>query len=175
MRTALAIGVTAACAALSFSAPAHAQLSSQGGPISYAADSLEYFDGERRLVLTGNVEIVQNDANLRADRVTLLFAPSAAGGAQSGGGMAAGDINRMIADGDVYFVRPEQQARGNHAVYETAAETVTFTGNVVVASPDNVIRGETLVLQIGAGRTTLSPGGGRRVQGVFRPRDSGGR
>lgn len=174
MRRALAFGVLAACAALGFAAPAHAQLSSQGGPISYAADSLEYFDGERRLVLTGNVEIVQNDANLRADRVTLLFAPSAAGGQQAGG-MAAGDINRMIADGDVYFVRPEQQARGNHAVYETAAETVTFTGNVVVASPDNVIRGETLVLQIGAGRTTLSPGGGRRVQGVFRPRDQGGR
>ncbi len=162
-----------AAAICAVAAPAQGQLSAQGGPISYAADTLEYFESERRLVLTGNVEIVQNDANLRADRVTLFFA--AGQGQAQPGGMAAGDISRMIAEGDVYFVRPEQQARGNNAVYETASETVTFTGNVVVASPENVIRGETLVLQLGAGRTTLSPGGGRRVQGVFRPREQGGR
>ncbi|MBI1251235.1 MAG: OstA family protein [Alphaproteobacteria bacterium] len=164
----LALGCALAAASL-FSAPAFAQLSTNGGPISYAADSLEYFDSERRLVLTGNVEIVQNDANLRADRVTLYFASG--GGGQAQGGMSSGDINRMVAAGDVYFVRPEQQARGDNAVYETGAGTVTFTGNVVVASAENVIRGETLVLQMNAGLTTLSPGGGRRVQGVFRPRD----
>jgi lipopolysaccharide export system protein LptA len=46
---------------------------------------------------------------------------------------------------------------------------VTFTGNVVVSSADNVIRGETLVLQIGTGRTLLSPSAkpGERVQGVI--------
>jgi len=47
---------------------------------------------------------------------------------------------------------------------------VTFTGNVVVASDENVIRGETLVLEISGGRTTIKPGGAGRVQGVFRPK-----
>ena len=49
------------------------------------------------------------------------------------------------------------------------ADSVTFTGNVVVSSADNVIRGETLVLQVGTGRTLLSPAAkpGERVQGVI--------
>jgi lipopolysaccharide export system protein LptA len=155
-------------------APAHAQLSENGGPVSYSADNLEYFDGERRLVLIGDVDIVQNDARLRADRITLFFSQSSGGGAQQGGqgGLGSGDIERMIAEGEVYYVRPAQSARGNRAVYEVAQDAVTFTGNVVVASDENVIRGETLVLQIGNRRTTIRPTPGQRVRGVFVPRNN---
>jgi len=151
-------------------APAHAQLSEGGGPVSYSADNLEYFDGERRLVLSGDVDIVQNDARLRADRITLFFSQSTSGPQQGGqGGLGAGDIERMIAEGEVYYVRPAQSARGNRAVYEIANDSVTFSGNVVVASEENVIRGETLVLQIGTRRTTIRPTPGQRVRGVFVP------
>ncbi len=151
---------------------AHAQLSEGGGPVSYSADNLEYFDGERRLVLTGDVDIVQNDARLRADRITMFFSGSSGAG-QSQQGLGSGDIERMIAEGEVYFVRPSQSARGNRAVYEIARDSVTFSGNVVVASEENVIRGETLVLQIGSRRTTVRPTPGQRVRGVFVPSDSG--
>lgn len=164
---ALAAGAFLACAA---AAPtASAQISESGGPVSYSADNLEYFDGERRLVLVGDVEIVQNDAHLQADRVTLFFS-SSGGGGQAGQGLASGDIERMIAEGEVYYVRPAQSARGDRAVYEVAQDAVTFTGNVVVASEENVIRGETLVLQIGSRRTTIRPQTGQRVRGVFVPR-----
>jgi len=154
---------------------AHAQLSEGGGPVSYSADNLEYFDGERRLVLTGDVDIVQNDARLRADRITLFFTSSGASASapSTGGGLGSGDIQRMIAEGEVYYVRPAQSARGNRAVYEVAQDAVTFTGNVVVASDENVIRGETLVLQIGTRRTTIRPQAGERVRGVFVPRSGG--
>jgi len=152
-------------------APAYAQLSEGGGPVSYSADNLEYFDGERRLVLVGDVDIVQNDARLRADRITLFFSGSTApGGAQQG--LGSGDIERMIAEGEVYYVRPAQSARGNRAVYEIAQDSVTFSGNVVVASDENVIRGETLVLQIGTRRTTIRPTPGQRVRGVFVPTEN---
>jgi lipopolysaccharide export system protein LptA len=152
--------------------PAHAQLSEGGGPVSYSANNLEYVDGERRLVLTGDVDIVQNDARLRADRITLFFSRSTGGSSAEGNGqgLGSGDIERMIAEGEVYYVRPAQSARGNRAVYEVAQDAVTFTGNVVVASDENVIRGETLVLQIGTRRTTIRPQTGERVRGVFVPR-----
>lgn len=160
-----------ALAMTGFAAPAAAQLSEQGGPISYSADNLEYFDEQRRLVLTGDVDIVQDDSRLRGDRVTLFFSSTSAGG--QGSGLGSGDIERMIAEGDVYYVRPAQSARGNRAVYETAADAVTFTGNVVVASDDNVIRGETLVLSIGSRRTVIRPNAGERVRGVFVPGSGG--
>jgi lipopolysaccharide export system protein LptA len=178
MRFTLATGAFLA-AALS-AAPAMAQLSEDGGPVSYSADNLEYFDGERRLVLIGDVDIVQNDARLRADRITLFFSqsPSGASGAPAEPGdgqqgLGSGDIERMIAEGEVYYVRPAQSARGNRAVYEVANDSVTFTGNVVVASDENIIRGETLVLQIGSRRTTIRPQPGQRVRGVFVPSEGG--
>ena len=155
-------------------APAHAQLSEGGGPVSYSANNLEYFDSERRLVLVGDVDIVQNDARLRADRITLYFsgssgAPAAGGAAQQG--LGSGDIERMIAEGEVYYIRPSQDARGDRAEYNVAQDSVTFTGNVIVMSDENVIRGNTLVLQIGSRRTTIRPNAGQRVRGVFVPRE----
>lgn len=169
MRLSVPLAVAAFAAAFA-ATPAFAQLSEGGGPVSYSADNLEYFDAERRLVLVGDVDIVQNDARLRADRITLTFSRSSnANAGSSGGGLGSGDIERMVAEGEVYYVRPAQSARGNRAVYETAADSVTFSGNVVVASDDNVIRGETLVLQIGSRRTTIRPQAGQRVRGVFVP------
>ena len=57
MRLTAAIFAAGALAAAALApATAHAQLSETGGPVSYSADNLEYFDGERRLVLTGDVD-----------------------------------------------------------------------------------------------------------------------
>jgi lipopolysaccharide export system protein LptA len=163
---ALALGAVAFAVA----APdASAQLSGTGGPISYSADNLEYTNNQRELVLTGNVDVVQSDSRLQSDKLTLYF-KSANTGANA---LGTGDIDRMIAEGQVYYVRPDQKARGDRAVYEVATDSVTFTGNVVVASDENVIRGETLVLEIAGGRTTLRPSSsGGRVQGVFRPKQT---
>lgn len=170
MRLNAVLAVGAFLSAMSLAPGAWAQLSETGGPVSYSADNLEYFDAEHRLVLTGHVDIVQNDARLRADRITLYFSASSNGQQDQQGGLGAGDIERMVAEGEVYYLRPQQSARGNRAVYETAQDSVTFTGNVVVASEENVIRGETLVLQIGSRRTTIRPQTGQRVRGVFVPR-----
>jgi lipopolysaccharide export system protein LptA len=163
---ALRASIAALAAFLAIGAPpAAAQLSESGGPVSYSADNLEYFDAEHRLVLTGDVDLVQGDARLRADKLTLFFAASSATPTDHAG-MGSGDIERMVADGEVFYVRPAQSARGDHAVYETASDSVTFTGNVVVASTDNVIRGETLVLHVKARQTVIRPGNGGRVRGV---------
>ena len=78
-------------AGMALTSPAHAQLSENGGPVSYSADNLEYFDAERRLVLTGDVDIVQNDARLRADKLTLFFSGSTGGA--SGGDVPATPAN----------------------------------------------------------------------------------
>lgn len=153
---------------------AHAQLSAGRGPIAYSADTLEYQEDKRLLVLTGNVDVTQDNTRLQSDKLTITFKP--AGAAQAGGEMGAGDIDRMIAEGRVFFVRPQQKARGDRAIYDTNTDTVTFSGNVVIASDDNVTRSDTVVLEISNQRTTFRPGAGRRVEGVIRPRgQSGGR
>lgn len=155
----------AALAGVAISAPAAtAQISSGGGPIAYSADNLDYIEGQRQLILTGNVDVTQDDTRLQADKMTLYFRA----GPSADAAMGSGDIERIIAEGQVFYVRPEQKARGDRAVYETASDTVTFTGNVIVASDDNVIRGNVMTLNISNKRTTIRPSRpGERVQGVF--------
>ena len=165
----LAAFAVIAALSLSHSTPARAQLSETGGPVSYSAEHVEYFDSEHRAVFTGDVDVVQGDARLRADKITLFFSGSSAGPQSGTAGLSAGDIQRMIADGEVYYVRPAQSARGDHAVYEVSNDTVTFTGNVVVASSQNVIRGNTMVLRISDRQTVIQPANGGRVHGVFVP------
>ncbi|MGE3302544.1 MAG: LptA/OstA family protein [Hyphomonadaceae bacterium] len=166
--------LSAAAISCAFAAGAQAQLASKGGPIAYSADNLEYQDGARQMVLTGNVDLVQNCARLQSNRLTLFFAPVAAGAQATNEGLSSGDVERIVAEGDVHYVRPLQKARGDSAVYDAKTDTVTFRGNVVITSAENVLRGETLVLQVGSGRSTLSPARkpGERVQGVYHPKQS---
>lgn len=164
-------GIVALTAALTLAGLAHAQLSTSGGPISYSADNLEYLDGEKRLVLSGNVDLLQNDARMQASKLTLYFKPGAE--TQGGTAMGSGDIQKIVAEGDVHYVRPKQKARGDVATYIAATDTVTFSGNVIISSDDNVLRGETMVIEVGSGRTTLKPkAAGDRIRGVIRPKST---
>lgn len=125
------------------------------------------------MILTGNVDLTQGCARMQADKLTLYFKPTADKSASAG--MASGDIDHIIAEGEVHFVRPDldQRARGDRAVYEAATDAVTMTGNVVLTNTNGVLRGDSLVLQVGKGRTTLTPAAkpGERVRGVLNPKD----
>lgn len=143
-------------------APAMAQISSEGGPIYINSERTESFERENKVVLTGNVDIQQGDARLRADTVTLRFAtsdsPSGAGGGISG---AFGQIQTMQADGDVFYVTTDMKAKGDTGVYVAASDTITITGNVALMRGRDVAEGAKLVVEVSAGRTTLDGGDGR--------------
>lgn len=148
---------------------ANGQLSNSGGPFTYSADLLNYLEKENQLVLIGNVDVVQDDTRLQADRLT-LFLRDADGAAQATVG--ADDIERILAEGDVHLVRGEQITRGDQAIYDAATDTVTFTGNVVAANKDLVTRGQTLVFEVSTGIARFNPNRqpGQRVQGRFDPK-----
>ena len=154
-------------AAAAFGLPALAQLSAQGGPIRVNADSSSVLERERRVLVVGNVDIVQGDARLRADTVTLFYSGTSGGG-QSGIGGGFGDIERMTAEGEVFYVTPELKARGDAGTYDAVADTITLTGEVVLLRGEDVARGCELVLQVSEGRSNLKGCDGR-VQILINP------
>lgn len=166
-RAALACSALAAALALSHATMAEAQLNRDGGPIDYSADFLDYQERQNILVLTGNVDVIQGDARLQANKLT-LYLSGQSGGSQS---LESGDIEKILAEGNVHYVRTGQTARGDQAIYETKIDTVTFTGNVVVANADNITRGDVLVMEISSGAARFNPGKvpGKRVQGRINP------
>lgn len=158
------LGRKAAGAALGIAlmaAPAFAQISSEGGPIYINSARTESLQNERKVVLSGNVDIQQGTARLRADTVTIRFLENsgAARTATVAGGF--GQVETILAEGSVYYVTPELKAKGERAVYELATDTITMTGNVALMRERDVAEGEILRMEVKNRRTTLEGGSGR--------------
>lgn len=146
---------------------AAAQVSGEGGPIRVNADRSEVLDKERKVILIDNVDITQGNSRLRADIVTIEYG---AGGNTTTTGLGSnfGDIRTMTARGNVFYVTPDLKANGSLGVYVAAADTITLTGDIVLVRGDDVAKGESLVIELAAGRTTLD-GGDSQVNMVIIP------
>jgi lipopolysaccharide export system protein LptA len=151
------------------------------GPVDISADELEVVNAENRAVWKGNVEAIQGTNRLRTPLLTVFFgksataqaAPAPGTGAPVPGGLGAGfgSIERMEAEGPVYYVTPQQNARGDHATYQAMANQIVMTGNVVLVQDKNVVQGDRLTIDTQTNHSTLVSNaqtrGPKRVRGVF--------
>ena len=145
-------------------------------PIIDGADELELVDANHTAIWRGAVDAVQGQNRMRADQVTLIFNGRGRTGTTSTGapGKNWGDVQRMEAEGNVFFVSPQQRARGDRAVYELSSGNLVMTGNVIVAQGESVVKGDKLIIEVKTGHATMvSAAQGRgapgRVRGVFYP------
>jgi lipopolysaccharide export system protein LptA len=118
-------------------------------------------------VFRGSVEAIQGDSRMRSPVLTIFYAP----GSGPGGGTR---IQRMEADGPVYYVTPQQNARGDHATYTAADNSMVLTGNVVLVQDKNVMQGDKLTVDTKTNHAVLVSNNrgataGKRVRGVFYP------
>ena len=154
-------------------ATAMAQVSGEGGPIRVNADRSEVLDKERKVILIDNVDITQGNARLRADIVTIEY--GATGDTTTAGlGSNFGDIRSMTARGNVFYVTPDLKANGDLGVYVASTDTITLTGDIVLVRGEDVAKGERLVMELEAGKTTLD-GGDSQVNMVIVPGEGDGR
>lgn len=130
----------------------------QGGqPIMWGAD--EVSRTPTALSLRGRAELTQGDSRIRADRVE--------------GVISNGDLSRVEAVGNVYFVTPEQTIRGDRAVYTPSNDTIVLTGDVILTQGENVMTGGRLTYNTRTEAAEMDGAGNGRVQGVFYPERSG--
>lgn len=146
-------------------------------PIDITANEAEVIQSKCVAIWRGAAEALQGKTRLRADTITVYSKPKAATPAKSGqaaGQASCGGTDRIEADGQVYYVTPQQNARGDHAVYSQSADQIVITGDVVVVQGDNVARGDRLVIKVSTREAKMESnvkGAGRqgRVRGVFYP------
>ena len=144
------------------------------GPVDITADELEVQNKACISIWRGRAEALQGEARIRADVLRAVFNPKAGASGATGTG-ACGDLIRMEAEGSVYYVTSkDQRVRGDAAVYDASAETVTMTGDVVAVQGQNVLRGSRMVFNTRTGEGRLVGGtSGRnkagRPRGVFYP------
>lgn len=140
-----------------------------GAPIDVSADSTQVFQTERRIVYKGSVEALQGTTRLRTPQLTIFYNnANAVKGQPAPAGGGVGPVQRMEAEGPVYFVTPTQSAKGDHGTFDATTDTITLAGNVTLLQDKNVATGDRLVMNQKTGEVTLTGGGAKgRVRGVF--------
>lgn len=148
-------------------------------PIDISSDNAEQFREERRAVWWGNVEAIQGTSRLRTPRLTVYYAardPHAPKPAANDPGADVGQIERIECEGPVFYITPTQHARGDHATYLAADDTITMTGHVVTSQDKNVAVGDKLVIHQKTGVSTFTTASGKspngqRVRAVLYPKN----
>ncbi|MCP4936995.1 MAG: hypothetical protein GY927_23010 [bacterium] len=142
-------------------------------PIKIEADTLEVLDDKKIAIFSGNVKVVQGKFQLVSKKLEVTYS-SGAGGKKGKSG-----IKRIDATGKVAITTPDNQsATASWAKFDVLAKIVTIGGNVVLSQSGNVMRGDTLVIDLNTGRSkfrTTAPvtsgkkGKRPRISGVFFP------
>ena len=162
--------------ALALAQPAAAQAPSNSkAPVDVVADTLDTTTSTCEAIYRGNAEALQDTARLRADVLKIYAKPTPAKSGTGSGG--CGDMERMEADGNVFYVTPQQKVRANHAVYVAGSTTITMTGDVIAVQGQNVLRGDRMVFNTDTGQghvegSSKGRGAKDRPRGVFYPSQS---
>ncbi len=144
-------------------------------PINIAADKLDYFDKQQKLIYTGNVVAVQGDSRLNATVLTILLekkggaaATSSAGGAASTG-PGGSQVRRMEGKGPIAITQKDQVGTGDALVYDKPENKFYLIGHVALSQGENVTRGDKLVYDLTSGQAVVSSSG--RVRSLIIPGD----
>ena len=119
---------------------AQAQFSRNGNaPIEADADDIVNSAGVT--ILSGQVDVRQGDTRILSDVMKIY-------GGSTGLGPDTGDVNRIEATGNFYYLTPDQEVRGNNGVYTKDSDTFTVTGDVILLQGENVVTGDTLIYNL---------------------------
>ena len=174
-RSAAVVRASLACAAVLCAALpglAYAQVDTRStAPIDITANEAEVINSKCVAIWRGAAEALQGSSRLRADTISVYSHPK---GVSAGGQPACGGTDRIEADGHVYYVTAQQNARGDHAVYSQASDEIVLTGDVIIVQGQDVARGDRLTIKVSTKQARLDSnvkGAGKagRVRGVFYP------
>ena len=146
----------ASAAALIMPLSAQAQFASSSSPIDATADDIANKAGVT--ILSGQVDVRQGQTRILADTMKIY-------GGSSGVASANSSISRIEADGNFYYITPEQELRGNQGIYTKDTEIFTVTGDVILLQGENIVSGDRLYYDLNTQEA--------RVQGTCKGRRCG--
>jgi lipopolysaccharide export system protein LptA len=126
-------------------------------PVEITSDRLDLDQAAGTAVFTGTVRVGQGALRLAADRVEVFYV--------EGAGEEAGQVQRMVATGNVTLSNGTEAAEGEEAVYEVVAGTVDMSGDVLLTQGRNALSSERLHIDLNAGTARVEG----RVQTIFTP------
>lgn len=134
-------------------------------PIKITADKMVADQEASFVKFSGNVEAVQGQTTITADKLTVLYQKSP----REKGPVNQDRIKQITATGNVGIRMADKQAHCEQAVYLAPSRTIILTGeNTRLQIQGNMITGEKITIHQDTGQIIVE-GGKSRVSAIFQP------
>jgi len=118
------------------------------GVARITSSSMVYSDVQRQAVFTGGVRVLDGDGELRSREATVFMSPASGAGAPKAEkaattlatgvtSLTGGNVERIVATGQVEMTEPGRQATGERLVYTAADQMFVLTGTAT--APPKVV------------------------------------
>lgn len=147
-------------------------------PIEIAADALEVLQEKNMAIFSGNVEALQGNIILKAQRMEVYYRNKDNQSAVAN----LGAVSRIEVKNNVTLATPAESAKAARGVYNVDKQMITLIGDVMLKRGQNMLRGGQLDYNLKTQKSLLTSGGtvknsdgtikksGGRVKGVFVPK-----
>ena len=124
---------------------------------------MEADEAAKTLVFIGHAVARQADVTLYGDRLMIYNAAK------------GGDVDRIVAEGNVRIVQGTRIATGGKAEYFRSEDRIVLTGSPKVVDGANSVQGHEISLFLKENRSVVKGGQDGRVNAVFQPKEGGAR
>ena len=113
-------------------------------PIEILADSMEWNKQLNQAIATGNAKAIQGETTIKANKIIAVLNDD-----------NNQQITELQASGNVIFLKDNQLATGDEAIYYLNQDKVIITGNVELKRNSNIIKGEKLIIDFLSGLSKM--------------------
>ena len=138
-------------------------------PTRITADSMNYDADARRVTFNKNVHVIRPDFELWSNELVVHLKPTEKKEGEdvaAASGLAAGEIERIVAKGNVRMKRDKNSSTSDRATYTMDTGVLVLEGNPRLTDGENVITGEVVRYFMHENRSDVT-GGKKQVEAVF--------
>ena len=113
-------------------------------PIEILADTMEWNKQLGQAIAIGNAKAIQGESIIKADKIIAVLDKT-----------DNQKIKKLLANGNVEFLKDKQFATGDKAIYHLDQDKVIITGNVKLERDNNIVKGEKLIIDFLTGLSKI--------------------
>ncbi len=132
-------------------------LVSKSKEIEITATSMEWKKEESIAIATGDAKAIQGTTVLYANKIIVFFDKE----------KDFNSIKKLDASGNVKFIRENQIATGNNAVYFVENEKIFIKGNVTLQREDSIMLGDELSIDLKTSSSKLTSKNNEKVKAKY--------
>ena len=135
-------------------------------PIQIEAAALEMINRKKQATFSGGVKVLKGDATMKSKVLVAFYDNAGSIKSATPGPGGNSSIRRLEAKGHVVVTQKDQIATSEKAVFDTKANLITMSGDVVLTKCADVMRGDRLLVDMTTGDSHLQSDSGH-VRGLF--------